>query len=186
MKFSMKHKFTFLFITFFAVLFSVNAQNYDSKWTISIGSASVIYQQKHKFDVGGAYVDQLPRLTIATYFTDEITLEAGFASNALDHQKYITFDGTARYNFGSPYEKVIPYVFIGGSFIQARVLTPTLNFGVGNTFWISSHYGLNVQFMYKFSENRFESQRSHFYPSMSLVYSFKARNMNPRLWHIRR
>jgi hypothetical protein len=79
---------------------------------------------------------------------------------------------------------VVPYIVIGGSFVSALETTPTLNFGAGNTFWVKENYGINVQFLYKHSEVRFESQYSHFYPSIGLVYSFKARNLNPRLWHM--
>lgn len=72
--------------------------------------------------------------------------------------------------------------FLGGSYVVAEETTPTLNIGAGTTFWVKPNYGINLQFMYKFSEDRFKSQYSHFYPSIGFVYSFKSRNLNPRLW----
>jgi len=109
-------------------------------------------------------------------------MDASFSTSGLDTQEYTSLDGTMRYDFGTSYENVVPYVVLGESFITADQLTPTLNFGVGNTFWFSPSYGVNFQLMYKFSEARFTTQFYHFYFSIGLVYSFKPRNMSTRLW----
>lgn len=69
--------------------------------------------------------------------------------------KYTTFDAVLRYDFGTFMDNVVPYVVIGGSFISAVETTPTLNLGAGNTFWIKENYGVNVQVLYKYSEDRF-------------------------------
>ncbi len=179
---------------------AIKAQNYESKWTFGVSSASVIYSEKNKDAVGGAFIDQPFRFSLATYFTEGVTLEGALAFSVLDSQKYTTFDGAIRFDLGSSYDNSVPYVFIGGSLIFHNIystnpdsvvkkddhFTPTLNFGLGNTFWVFPQFGLNVQLMYRFSENRFESQRSHFYPSVGLVYSFKRRNMTRRIWDFRR
>lgn len=112
-----------------------------------------------------------------------ITFVGAISTAIGDNQKYTTFDGLARYDFGTSQNNVVPYVFIGGSFIKAEVVTtPTANFGVGNTFWFSDKYGLNLQFMYKYSQDKFQSQKSHTMTSIGLVYSFGSRTLNPRLW----
>ena len=109
-------------------------------------------------------------------------MDASFFASVLDTQEYTSLDETMHYDFSASYDNVVPYVLLGGSFITADQLTPKLNFGVGNTFWFSTSYGVNFQLMYKFSETRFTTQFSHFYCSIGLVYSFKPRNMNMRLW----
>ena len=132
--------------------------------------------------IGGSFVYQSPRINISKYIFKNLTLDAGFSTAIFDSQKYTTFDGILRYDFGTSFNNTVPYVLIGGSIVSAARPTPTLNIGVGNTFWVYPSYGINFQLIYKYSENRFESQYSHLYPSVGLVYSFKPRNMNLRLW----
>lgn len=175
-----------IFLVFFLFCsFVVNAQNPEERWTAGLHAGSVLYSDAGGANVGGSYIDQLPRITLSRYMFKNITFQAGLGISTIDAQKYTTFDGLAKYDFGNSYDKLVPYVFIGGSFIDAKRVTPTLNFGVGNTFWFSPNYGINAQLMYKFSENRFESQSSHIYTSIGIVYSFKPRNMVRRLWHMK-
>ena len=71
------------------------------------------------------------------------------------------------------FNKFKPYIFLGGSFVKAESKrTPTLNFGLGNSYWISERFGLKTQVIYKFSEKRFESMQSHFQFTLGVVYSF--------------
>ena len=170
-----------VFLTFLPI---VNAQNNNNKWVAGLSVGSVLYSNSSSKIMGGAYIDQIPRLDISRYTFKNLTLNAGFSFSVLDNQKYITFDGVVRYDFGASQNNAVPYVLIGGSFINAIRTTPTLNFGVGNTFWFSPNYGLNMQLMYKYSEDRFESQRSHLYTTIGLVYSFRRRSRNPRLWDL--
>jgi hypothetical protein len=169
-------------LVFFATFYQISAQSADSKWVFGVHLATALYQDDAGDKIGGSIISQVPRLSIAMYFKKGFTLEGALGISTIDTQKYTTFDGAIRYDFKNSAEKVVPYIMLGRSFISARRLTPTLNFGVGNTFWIFPNYGLNIQMMYKFSETRFGSQFSHFYPSAGLIYSPKPRNLNPRLW----
>ncbi|NVJ89837.1 MAG: hypothetical protein HWD82_10430 [Flavobacteriaceae bacterium] len=180
----MKLKFSIGLILF---LFFNNtfSQNPSNKWVAGIHMGSVLYNEVNALKVGGAYIDQIPRLTLSRYMFNNITFEAGIGFSVIDSQKYTTFDGIAKYDFGTSYDNIVPYVLIGGSFISAEKFTPTLNFGVGNTFWVYPNYGINIQIMYKFSETRFESQTSHIYPTVGIIYSFKPRNMRTRLWDMK-
>ncbi|WP_299672366.1 hypothetical protein [uncultured Polaribacter sp.] len=144
--------------------------------------ASAKYSFEDAKTVEGEWVFQSPRFNISRNLFKNLTLDAGFAAALGDAQKYTTFDGAIRYDFGTSKNNVVPYVLLGGSFISAIRFTPTLNFGAGTTFWFTPKYGLNMQFMYKFSETRFESQKSHIYTSVGLVYSFGNRSLSPRLW----
>lgn len=178
----MKIKLLIASLLFFIISQKVNAQNFEEKWTVGLHLGSVMYADANSKIIGGAFIDQLPRLTISRYMFSNITFQAGFSTKILDNLNYTTFDGAARYDFGLSYENVVPYILIGGSFVSAKALTTTINIGAGNTFWVLPNYGLNLQIMYKYSESRFTSQRSHIYPTVGIVYSFRPRNMNRRLW----
>jgi hypothetical protein len=111
-----------------------------------------------------------------------ITFVGSFSSTIGGNKKYTTFDGLVRYDFGTSQNIFVPYVLIGGSLINASSVTPTINFGAGNTYWFSDKYGFNFQIMYKYSEDEFTSQKSHFMISVGFVYSFGLRSMQPRVW----
>ena len=167
----------FLFLT--SSLFS---QNENNRWTFGVDIAWVTYSEADKLTVGGKFINQTPRFTLSRYMFKNITFSGSVSTAIGDNQKYTTFDGVARYDFGTSQNNVVPYVLLGGSFIKAKVLTPTVNFGLVNTFWFSSRLGLNLQLMYKYSQDKFSSQTSHIMPSFGLVYSFGSRSLNPRLW----
>ena len=177
-------KINFIFILLVCFTLQVKSQNEKQKWVAGISLASAHYLIDFQADVlGGGYIFQTPRFNISRYMFSNITLDAGISASIFDGQTYTSFDGIARYDFGTSKNNVVPYILLGGSFITAKVLTPTVNIGAGNTFWFSQNYGFNLQAMYKYSEARFESQFSHFYTSIGLVYSFRGRSLNPRLWH---
>lgn len=177
----------YFILAFLLVSLTLSSQNSENKWVVGLNIGSVLYSNADADKVGGAYIDQIPRINISRYLFKNLTLDGAFGTTFLDSQKYTTLDGTLRYDFGTSYNNVVPYVLLGGSFITATQLTPTLNFGAGNTFWIFPNYGLNLQVMYKFSESRFNvnNQYSHLYTTIGLVYSFKARNLYPRLWDMK-
>ena len=178
----MKIKINYLTIIFLLMTISLLGQNEENKWAFGIDLASVKYSEEDGKTLGGSFINQSPRFSISKYMFANITFVGALSTAIGDNQKYTTFDGLMRYDFGTSSNNVVPYVFIGGSFIKGNALTPTANFGAGNTFWFSNKYGLNVQLMYKFSENKFQSQKSHVMSSIGLVYSFSFRSMNPRLW----
>jgi len=164
----------------------------NSTWNVGVSAGFAYYSGDNAIDVGTHYVHQIPRINISRYLLKGITLDAAVSFNAFDNEgqlkntvSYTSYDGTVRYDFGTTYDNIVPYVLIGGSIISSARPTPTLNFGAGNTFWFSSKIGFNLQFMYKFSEDRFESQRSHIYFTAGLVYSFGQRTSQRRLWERR-
>ncbi|WP_435414278.1 hypothetical protein [Polaribacter aestuariivivens] len=178
----MGKKFIVTALFLFTFLLNVNAQNEGSKWTAGVSLAGAKYSFEDAKVVGGQLAYQSPRLNISRYLFKGLTLDGAFATAVGDNQKYTTFDGILRYDFGTSVNNVVPYILLGGSFISALKFTPTLNFGAGNTFWFTPKYGLNLQLMYKFSESKFDSQKSHIYFSFGIVYSFGNRSLNPRLW----
>ena len=176
-------KTNYLAIIFLLFFISIKGQNENNKWAFGASLASAKYTAEQGKTIGGIFITQTPRLNISRYMFSNIIFDAGFSTVIGDNQKYTTFDGILRYDFGTSKNNVVPYLLIGGSFIYAKSLSPTVNFGAGNTFWFSPRYGLNIQVMYKFTEDRFKSQKSHVYTSVGLVYSLGLRSLVPRLWN---
>ncbi|MDD7915095.1 hypothetical protein [Polaribacter ponticola] len=169
-----------VFVLFLSL--SLSSQNFDSKWTVGLSLASAKYTDFQGKILGGSFVNQSPRINVSKYLLKGFIADVGLSTAIFDTQKYTTLDAVIRYDFRASSDNVVPYLLIGGSVVSAIKSTPTLNFGVGNTFWLKPNYGVNLQLIYKYSEAKFESQYSHFYPSIGLVYSLEPRNMNPRIW----
>jgi hypothetical protein len=180
----MKTKFNYLIIVFLFLIVStpLHSQNANNKWTFTLDLASVPYLITGGGTIGSSLLNQSPRISIAKYMFYNITFVGSFSTAIGENKKYTTFDGLVRYDFGTSQNSFVPYVFIGGSLINASNLTPTTNFGVGNTYWFSDKYGFNSQIMYKDSQVKFASQKSHIMTSVGFVYSFGFRSMQPRVW----
>ncbi|MDB4098380.1 hypothetical protein N9764_04910 [Polaribacter sp.] len=171
----MKIKVIIIFLLAFTI--QIKSQNKQQKWAAGISLAGAKYTTN-----GPPLVEVSPRINISRYIFKGLSLDFGFATALGDTQTYTTFDGAFRFDFGRSNYNVVPYILIGASSLKGKVITSTINIGVGNTFWLSSKYGLNFQLIYKYSKDIIQSQRSHLYPSLGLVYSFGARNLNPRIW----
>jgi hypothetical protein len=180
----MKTKFNYFIIVFLFLIVSIplHSQNANNKWTFAINLASVPYLITGGGTIGSSLLNQSPRFSLARYMFYNTTFVGSFSTAIGVKKKYTTFDGIIRYDFGTSKDTFVPYVFIGGSLINAFILTPTTNFGVGNTYWFSDAFGLNLQIMYKDSQEKYASQKSHFMTSVGFVYSFGLRSMQPRVW----
>ena len=167
----MKIKCYYLSLLLLFLTISTFGQNETSKWTFGVDLASVKYSEADGRSpiIKGEFISQSPRFSLARHMFLGVTFVGSVSTSIGDNQDYTTIDGVARYDFKTSQNNTVPYVLIGGSFVKALRLTPTLNFGVGSTFWFSDKYGLNIQAMYKFSEERFTSQKSHIFPTIGLV-----------------
>lgn len=168
---------SFIVVLFFKV---ANAQSEHNRWVMGASIGGVFYPKNMERQNIDSNKFQMPIFTLAGYVNKLITIESSIGFSAFTTQEYLTFDGALRYTFLKETEQIAPYLLLGGSFIAAKAITPTLNFGAGSTFWVSSNYGINLQITYKYSKNSFESQGSHFYPSVGVVYSFKPRGKYAR------
>ncbi|MDN3618548.1 MULTISPECIES: hypothetical protein [Polaribacter] len=163
-------------------LFTLNSfsQNEVNNWAVTLGSGSVLYSVENGPDMGGRLIPQFPRLSVAAYVFKNITLAGSISSDFNDNQKYTTYDGEVRYDFGTSENTINPYILIGGSLIKSKHVLPTLNFGIGGTLWISDHFGLQGVIMHKYNEERFQSQRSHTYGAVGVTYRFSLSGGNGR------
>jgi hypothetical protein len=187
----MKRKLNFFVLIFLVFTLNIFSQNEDQKWAVSVGFGSVIYSVENSTAVGGRYIPQFPRLSASRYMFKNVTFVGSISGSYNDSQKYTTFDGEARYDFGTSKNTINLYVVLGGSLIKSKHVLPTLNFGIGGTLWISDHFGLHGQLLHKYNDKKFNSQRSHTFLSAGLVYRFsllggnsggKAGSSRKRLW----
>lgn len=160
-------------ITLLLFIFSLHAhaQKENNNWAFGVDLALVKYSDADSKALNETSIVQFPRLSVARYMSHNLILGGAFSA-ALGNQKYITFDAFSRYDFGTSEQIFVPYIVVGGSFILAEEITPTANAGLGSTLWFFENYGLKLQALYKFSEGKFSSQRSHTMFSVGLVFNF--------------
>jgi hypothetical protein len=177
------------------------AQTKEQKWVIGVSGSFI------SFGDGGMtsnlqerYNIQMPKINVTRYLFKGLSIEAGATLSVVDEIdgfyensfNYFSLDGAIRYDFNLSEENLVPYIAIGGSIVGApdnvpsSNATPTMNFTFGGTYWITHHWGLNVQGTYKYSQPDFESMRSHSQLSAGLVYSLSPRVLVYRLWDGRR
>ncbi len=184
-------KYLIFFMTFFFVGAQLVAQNKENKWVVGASVGMVKFSTEDAKVVGDQFVFQIPKLNVSRYFSNGITVDAGFSVSAINKISgmftnsldYLSIDLGAKYDFGMANENLVPYLYGGASFINANSeMTPTLNFGGGATFWLNPRYGVNLQLLYKSVKTETVSMRSHTYFSVGVVYSLKLRTLVPRLW----
>lgn len=171
----MKRKLSLQLVFFLLLSAKSFTQNKEKKWFFSIGSSSVLYSIKDAPAVGGRYEAQFPRLSAGRYMFKNVTFVGSVSFTLSNPQEYATLDGAARYDFGTSNNTISPFISIGGSLIKSnrsKYLLPTLNFGLGGTIWISDRFGLTGELMYKYNQERFQSQKSHTFASAGIVYRF--------------
>ena len=177
------------------------SQTKEQKWVLGVsgsfinfGDAGLESPFQERFNI------QVPKISLTRYLFKGLSLEGGVTLSVLQELdgfyenafNYFSLDGGIRYDFNLSEENLVPYIGLGGSIVGApdnvsgSKATPTLNFSFGGTYWISHQWGLNLQGTYKYSQDDFESMRSHTQLSAGLVYSFSPRVLVYRLWDGRR
>lgn len=161
--------------------FSVNAQEYNDRWGIGINSASVLYSAEDGSTVGGRYIATLPGFSISKYLGRKMTISVMFSNSINDDQQYFSSDFNLTYDIFNPDFFLRPYLLAGVGVVNLLDTGLTLNLGGGGTLWVSNSIGLNGQLIYKVSTIGGELQRSHFFGSAGIVYSFSP-TRKKRLW----
>lgn len=168
-------------LLFFLTTISVNAQESNDSWGFGLNSASVLYSEKDGGTVGGRYIATLPGFSISKYLGDKMTISVAFSNSINDTQQYFSSDFSLTYDIFNPEGKLRPYLLGGVGVVNLFDTGLTLNLGGGGTLWLFDKVGLNAQLMYKVSTIGGELQRSHFFSSAGIVYSFST-GRNKRLW----
>lgn len=165
-----------IFLVIFIVVKNVQSQN---NFDVALSTSIIRFSDNSARIIGDKHVFLAPVFDLTYNINKQFSLNAevgfttindiGIMRNSIS---YNSFGLSGRYHLGY-FNKFKPYVFVGGSFVKAEAKrTPTLNFGIGNSYWLSESLGINTQIMYKFSENRFESMQSHFQFKLGVVYNF--------------
>lgn len=185
------HKPLKIFILFLFISVQLTAQSKESRWVFGAGFGVAKFASKDAAYIGDQFNFQIPRLHATRYFFKGLSLDAGVAFNTLNKLpglsnsiSYLSLDGAVKYDFGTTDDTIVSYLMLGGSFVKANeIITPTINFGGGGTYWMNARYGINVQLIYKHSLSIYKSMRPHGYFSIGVVYSLELRTLIPRLWN---
>lgn len=165
-----------IFLVVFIVVKNMQSQN---NFEIGLSTSVVKFSDKGASVIGDKHLFLSPVLGLTYNINKQFSLnvevaftsikDIGIMSNSVNYNSY-GLSGSYHLDY---FNKFKPYVFIGGSFVKTEVKrTPTLNFGLGNSYWLSEKFGINTQVVYKFSEKRFESMQSHFQFTLGVVYNF--------------
>ena len=187
-------------ILFTAILLScfvlAKSQNYDNKWVIGISGSFVIFDNN---SLGESYNSQLPKINISRYLFSGFSLEGAATLSGIgdidgllsNNFSYNSLDGYLRYDFNLSDNNLVPFIAIGASFTGAPSSrqdsnpTSTFNTAIGGTLWVTHHWGINAQMIYKVSPQEFRSMVNHTQLTGGLVYSFRPRILVRRLWNKR-
>jgi hypothetical protein len=188
-------------ILFTAILLScfvlAKSQNYDNKWVIGISGSFVIFDNN---SLGESYNSQLPKINISRYLFSGFSLDGAATLSGIgdidgllsNNFSYNSLDGYLRYDFNLSDNNLVPFIAIGASFTGAPSSrqdsnpTSTFNTAIGGTLWVTHHWGINAQMIYKISPQEFRSMVNHTQLTGGLVYSFRPRILVRRLWNKRR
>ncbi len=153
-----------LFISSFTIsfgqgMFNMFANNQTTKknWQIGFGADLIMFSDDDVSYIGDKTIGQLPRFNITGQISRDFSLDFGFSINGFDDLSfvkneisYFSFDFSGRYYVLTKEETIDPYLFAGLSLVNFKdIYSPTVNLGLGVTFWISQNIGLNAQAMYK-------------------------------------
>lgn len=184
-----------VFMVFVMFCFITNQSQAQDGWEVGASASLIKFNKNNASYIGDKHIFNTPRLNLTYNFKNNFAIDTEVSFNTINNigiiknaVKYNSIGASLRYHFKKKCNSLNPYVFIGGTLVKSeRKRTPTLNFGLGNTHWITDRIGVNTQAIYKFSEKRFESMRSHFQFTVGVVYSF---NFNfsflnrKRLWEV--
>ena len=165
-----------IFVMFVLAIKNVQSQN---KLELGISSSIIKFSDKAASVIGDRYLFQVPTLSANYRYNNSFSFgleiafnlvnDIGLISNSINYNSY---GGFVQYHLNES-NKIKPYIFLGGTMVKAQLKrTPTLNFGVGNSYWLTDNFAINTQVGYKFSEKRFESMQSHFQFTAGVLYSF--------------
>ncbi|QMU63260.1 MAG: hypothetical protein GKR88_02515 [Flavobacteriaceae bacterium] len=192
----MKKTVFFLLTVFLFCNFIVKSQNQDFKWVAGISGTYTYYGNVSANVIKDKNSFQIPKFNVARYISKGITLDGsiilstingieGFFTNSFH---YFSVDFTGRYDFGLSNENLVPYAGFGFGFVGAPSTVKTaktsisLNAVAGGTFWFSSNWGLNAQFVFKRLRHSAIKMLTNTQLSFGLVYSFEKRVLNYRIW----
>jgi hypothetical protein len=164
------------YLIVFLVTMNIQSQN---NFEVGISGSVVRFSEENAAFIGDRHLFQIPMINVAYKLNKKFSLNAEVAFNTINDigimansVKYTSYGGAIRYYFNNS-SRLNTYALIGATLVQSELKnTPTLNLGIGNSYWISDRFGINAQVIYKFSDSSFESMRSHFQFTFGILYNF--------------
>lgn len=177
-----RFKYYFLGLSFFLVFTNLSkAQDLGQSYAFGLNVSSVLYSEKDGPTVGGRYIATLPGISVSRYLGDRMTISVLFSKSINDTQKYFSSDLNLSYDLFDPEKRLRPYLLAGLGIVNLLDSGLTVNTGAGGTLWISDTVGLNAQLIYKNSLFGSELQKSHFFSTAGIVFSFNVGGKK-RIW----
>lgn len=159
----MKHYFTLVIILLTLSFNNTFSQNKNNPWITGFGTNAISNPVKTEvgnkgrfenfnWDAGGLMV------SFGRQIKNKISFETVVSLNNIGQNygntdtklPYISADGMFKYNFKNGLTFIDPYATIGGGYTWLDTIgAGTVNGGVGVNFWLGTHFGLNLQTVYK-------------------------------------
>jgi len=162
-----------VFIVFFS---NIIAQTRNNEWQVGVSAGVTKFNDEDVSSVGDKHQFQIPRLNVVKPIGNNLALDAAISFTTFDvgiitnEATYFSFDTSLRYFF-SIGNSFYPYAFAGASITDVGIkVAPSLNVGVGGTFWINDVFGLNAQAYYKNSLNA-DNVPSHLQITGGMVFA---------------
>lgn len=168
-----------VFLTFSTQSFSQD--QVGPNWQFGVGGGLVKFNDKDVAYIGDKHLVQAPRFNATKRLNKNFSIDAAISFGSFDSSTrviaqnnvpYFSFDISGRYRYLSTLERLDPFIFVGASIVDShpdRRTTPTINLGTGITYWFTEIFGFSTQVYYKHSLDSFESMRSHYQFTTSLV-----------------
>lgn len=176
-----KFKFVIILVILLLSKIGLNAQESTDKWGFGLNVASVFYSDAAAAVVGGRYIATVPGISVSRYLGHKMTISATFSNAINDDMQYFSSDFNLSYDIFNPEGFLRPYLLAGVGVVNLLDTGLTLNLGGGGTLWVTKNIGLHAQLMYKMKTLGGEFQKSHFFSSAGIVYSFST-GRNKRIW----
>ncbi len=184
----MKSILSLIFVfTFSLIFFSLQAQDTSNPWSIGAGinivnnPISSISGDSGRYKTWNQDASGL-RITTGRYikkgivFTTDVSLNSVTENdeNSNEEFPYVSLDGMFKYNFNSSLTQLNtfdPFITAGGGYTWLdQIGSGNLNAGAGLNIWLTDHFGINFQSVYKLATKDYGIK--HFQHSVGLVFKF--------------
>ncbi len=165
-----------ILIVFIVFSCGIIAQTRNNEWQVGVSAGVTKFGDEDINIVGDRYQFQIPRLNVVKPISNNLAIDAAISFTTFDvgvitnDATYFSFDTSLRYFFDIG-DRFYPYAFAGAGISDVGIkVAPTINVGVGGTFWISDIFGLNAQAYYKNSLNT-DNVPSHIQVTGGMVFA---------------
>jgi len=148
----------------------------NNEWQVGVSAGVTKFGDEDAQLIGDKHQFQIPRLNVVKPINDNLAIDAAVSFTTFDigpitnEATYFSFDASLRYFF-SIADKFYPYAFAGASISDVGIkVAPTLNVGIGGTYWVNDIFGLNAQAYYKNSLNT-DNVPSHIQITGGMVFA---------------